>query len=113
MVSLEKVMDAVFKFAEEEIFPNMQEIQEMIARSAAAWVFDSADAALDLIVHNKVARAFGFIDGKKNIDALRAIRYFRVQLERKQKITVTVPILGTFTFVPQDLDKIMKYIEEV
>lgn len=113
MVSLDKVMDAVFKFAEEEIFPGMREIQEVAARSAAAWMFDSADAALDLIAQNKVARAFGFVDANKNIDALRALKYLRAQLERKQKITVTVPILGTFTFVPQDLDKIMKYMEEV
>lgn len=112
MVSLNKVMDAVFRFAEEEIFPNMREIQEIVARSAAAWIFDSADTALDLLVQNKIARAFGFIDGNKNIDALRALKYFRVQLERKQKLTVTVPALGTFTFLPQDLDKIMKYIEE-
>lgn len=113
MVSLDKVMDAVFKFAEEEIFPGMREIQEISARAAAAWVFDSADAALDLIAQNKIARAFGVIDGNKNIDAVRALKYLRAQLERKQKITFELPVLGTFTFVPQDLDKIMKYIEEV
>lgn len=112
MVSLDKVMDAVLKFAEKEIFPGMREIQEIVARSAAAWIFDSADVALDLISQNKIARAFGFVDANKNIDALRALKYLRAQLERKQKLTVSLPVLGTFTFVPEDIDKLTDLIKE-
>ena len=112
MVSLDKVMDAVFKFAEEEIFPGMKELQEIGARAAAAWVFESADAALSLIVENKFARAFGFIDGERNIDAVRALKYLQAQIARKQKVTISIPLLGVFTFVPEDIDKIIKYIKE-
>lgn len=112
MVSLNNVMDAVFKFAEDEVFPGMGELQEIGARTAAAWVFDSADAALNLLVQNKVARAFGFIDADRNIDAVRALKYFRTQLERKQKVSVSVPLLGNFTFVPEDIDKILSYMKE-
>lgn len=112
MVSFSKVMDAIVKFAEEEIFPGMTEVQEIAARVAVSWAFDSADAALNLLADNKVARAFGFIDSNKNIDAARALGYLRTQLQRKKKIQITVPILGKFSFVPEDVDKILKYIEE-
>ena len=112
MVSLNKVMDAVLKFAEEEIFPGMKEIQEIVARGAAAWAFDSADVALNLLVENKVARAFGFIDGNRNIDAVRALKYLQAQIARKQMVTISVPLLGVFTFVPEDIDKIIAYVKE-
>ena len=112
MVSLNRVMDAVLKFAEEEIFPGMKELQEIGARAAAAWVFDSAEVALDLLSQNKIARAFGFIDADKNIDAVRALRYIRTQLERKQRVCISVPLMGSFTFVPEDVDKLLSLMKE-
>ena len=112
MVSLNNVMDAVFKFAEDEVFPGMGELQEIGARAVAAWVFDSADAALNLLVQNKVARAFGFIDADRNIDAVRALKYIRAQLERKQRVCISVPLMGSFTFVPEDVDKLLSLIKE-
>lgn len=112
MVSFNKVMDAIVKFAEAEIFPGMTELQEIAARVGVSWLFDSADAALDLLASNKIAIAFGFIDSNKNIDAVRALKYIRTQIQRKQKLQITIPILGKFSFVPEDVDKILGFIEE-
>ena len=111
MVSFEKLANAVIAFVESEIIPNMTAAQEILARVAIAWVLDSGTIAVDLLAQNSWAKAFGVIDGKKNINADRALMYLGA-LAQKNKLVFTLPVFGRFAFGPDDIDKLRSLLTE-
>lgn len=111
MVSFEKLAAAVMAFIEAEIIPNMTPGQEILARFLLAWIMDSGSVTVDLLSQNSIAKAFGFVDSKKNINADRAMGYLRM-LSQKKKLEFTLPILGRFAFGPEDIDKIQAQLKE-
>ena len=111
MVSFEKLASAVIAFIESEIIPNMTAGQEILARLGIAWILDSGSIAVDLIAQNSIAKAFGVVDAKKNINAERALGYLHI-LAQKKKLEFTLPIFGRFAFGPDDIDKIQAILKE-
>ena len=111
MVSFEKLAAAVISFIESEIIPSMTTGQEILARLAMAWVLDSGNAAVELIAQNSIAKAFGLVDNKKNINAERALAYLRT-IAQKKKLEFTLPIFGRFAFGPEDIEKIQALLKE-
>lgn len=111
MVSFEKLAAAVISFIESEIIPRMTTGQEILARLAIAWIMDSGSAAVDLIAQNSMAKAFGLVDSKKNINADRALGYLRT-LAQKKKLEFTLPIFGRFAFGPEDIEKLQDLLKE-
>ena len=112
MVSFEKLAAAVVAFIEYEIITSMTAGQEILARMGIAWVLDSGSIAVDLISQTNWAKAFGVVDGKKNINADRALGYLRA-IAQKKKMEFTLPIFGRFAFGPEDIDKIQELLKEV
>ena len=111
MVSFEKLANALIAFVESEIIPNMTTGQEILARVAMAWVLDSGTIALDLLSQNSWAKTFGVIDGKKNINADRALMYLGA-LAQQKKLDFKVPVFGHFVFGPEDIDKLRGLLKE-
>ena len=112
MVSFEKLAAAVMAFIEEEILPNMTPGQELAARFLLAWIMDSGNITVELLSQNSIAKAFGFVDSKKNINADRAMGYLRM-LSQKKKWEFTLPIFGRFAFGPEDIEKLQALLKEV
>ena len=111
MVSFEKLANAVLKYAEAEILPRMNTAQEIAARVAIAWALDSGNIAVDLIAQNNWAKAFGVIDGNRNLNVERALMYLRA-IAQKKKLEFTLPFFGCFTFVAEDIDKLQELLKE-
>lgn len=112
MVSFEKLAAAIMAFIEAEIIPSMTSGQELAARFLLAWLMDSGNVTVELLSQNSIAKTFGFVDSKKNINADRALKYLRSIAERK-KWEFTLPIFGRFAFGPEDIDKIQGLLKEV
>ena len=74
-------------------------------------VLDSGSIALDLLTQNNWAKTFGVIDGKKNINADRALMYLGV-LAKQKKLDFTLPVFGHFVFGPEDIDKLRSLLKE-
>lgn len=111
MVSFEKLAAAIVTFIESEIIPSMTAGQEILARFIIAWVLDSGNVAVDLLAQNSWAKAFRIVDGKKNINAERALGYFR-GIAHHGKLDFTLPIFGHFAFGPEDIDKLQNLLKE-
>lgn len=111
MISFEALANAILKFAESEIFPRMSTAQEIAARVAFAWLLDSGNIAVDLIAQNNWAKTFGLIDGKKNINAERALMYLYA-IAQKKKLEISIPFFGNFAFLPEDIEKIRELLKE-
>ena len=112
MVSFEKLSQAIIAFIESEIIPHMTAGQEIVARVVMAWIIDSGNVTVTLISQNSWARAFQVVDGNKNINADRALKYLHTIAQKKKKLEFNLPIFGHFAFGPEDIEKIQMMLKE-
>lgn len=112
MVSFEKLAQAFLTFIESEIIPHMTAGQEIIARVVMAWILDSGSVAVDYISQNSWAKAFQVVDGKKNINADRALKYLYTIAQKKKRLEFNMPIFGHFAFGPEDIEKLQDLLKE-
>jgi hypothetical protein len=112
LYKFEKVVDGIAKYIDFEIYSGMNDLQEVMARIVIGRLIENEDAIKKSIVNNGVIRTFGFVDseGMVDVDSLRAD--VKKEIERKGKLTISIPMFGKLTFVPEDVDVIYRYITE-
>ena len=52
------------------------------------------------------------MDGKKNINADRALKYLYIVAQKKKRLEFNLPIFGHFAFGPEDIEKIQDLLKE-
>lgn len=112
MVKFEKVLDGAAKFMDKELFPGMNDWQEVLARIAVGRIFENREVIKQSLVNNGIVRTFGVIDEDGNVDIERLATDFKEQIQKKNKISVDVPLLGSITIRPGDVDKLYNFIRE-
>lgn len=111
-VSFEAVLDGIAKFIDKNIFTGMNDWQELIARIFVGRIFDARESLKSAFVNNGFIRTFGIIDENGNIDVESLAKDIKKEIQRKEKITVSIPMFGQMTFTPQDVDNLYDMIKE-
>ena len=111
-VSLEKILDGFVRFANEEIIPGMNDWQEIAARIAIGRVYEAQENLKAQMAASGLVRAFGIMDSAGNIDAERLLADLHREVMKKKKMQLSVPGFGRFTFGPEDVDRLRRYILE-
>ena len=108
----EKVIDGISRYVTAEIYAGMNDIQELMARIAVGRVISNEETIKESLINNGIVRTFGLIDseGMVDVDGLR--NELKREIERKGKISISIPMFGKLTFTPEDVDVIYKYIVE-
>ena len=75
-------------------------------------VYNKKSAIKELMINNGFMRALGVIDGECNIDVENLLTELKTEIERKQKVCISVPLIGTMTFKPADVDTLKNIILE-
>ena len=109
-VCFEAVLDGTAKYIEKNIYPRMNDWQELIARVFVGRIFDARENIKTAIVNSGIIRTFGIIDEGGKIDIECLAKDVKMELERKGKITVCVPMFGQMTFDPRDVDELCDLI---
>jgi hypothetical protein len=112
-MEFEKVVNGIIKYLNAEIFPNMNDWQEILGRVAVSRVLGDSQHLKNLLLENVYVKTFGIIDDSGKVDVDGLLGEFKKQLEIKGKLTIALPVFGTFTFVPEDVEKLRKNILEV
>ena len=111
-VSFEAVLNGIAKFIDKNIYTNMNDWQELFARVFVGRIFDARENIKTAIVNSGFIRTFGIIDENGNIDIESLAEDIKKELQRKEKITVSIPMFGQMTFVPQDVNALYGMIVE-
>lgn len=105
-VPFERVMDGIIKYIDAEIIGGMNEWQELVARMAIGRIAENSDTVKSAILNNGIVRTFGVVDSNGMIDIDGLARDLKREITRKGKLTVKIPMFGSMTFKPEDIDKI-------
>lgn len=112
-MEFEKVLNGIVAYLNKEIFPNMNDWQEILARVAVSRVLGDGQKLKEYLTTNTYIKTFGIIDDSGTVDVDGLLGEFKKQLELKGKLTVALPMFGTFTFTPEDVDKLHRTMLEV
>lgn len=105
-----KLLDGVSAYLEAEIFPNMADWQQMIARIALGRAYENKDEIVEKLGGNGIIRTFRLMDESGNVDVDRLMKDIRNEVSRAGKIEIKIPMFGKMTFSPEDVDILHKKI---
>jgi hypothetical protein len=105
-----KVMDGLAKYVDDEIYSNMNDWQEFTARLLLGRIISNEDAVKESLISNGLIRTCGIIDSEGMVDVDTLARDLKRELARKGKLTLSIPMFGTLTFTPSDVDVLHKTI---
>lgn len=109
---LEKIIAGLSKYIEGEIYTAMNDFQEVVARIAVGRLLDNKEAIKSSLMHNEIIRALGLIDTDGMVDIGHLSEELKREIERKGKLTISMPMFGKISFDPNDVDILMQYIRE-
>jgi hypothetical protein len=110
--TVEKVIDGIARYIDNNIYTNMTDIQELVARLVVGRAIQNSEAFSDLLKSNGFIRTFGFVDsdGMVNVDLLA--QDIKREIARKGALEISIPMYGKLKFVPEDVDVIRRCIME-
>ena len=106
MMTFEKVINGILRYINNEIYPGMNDWQEVFARIAISRLLGNTDELKTALMNNAFAKTFGLIDAEGNVDVEQLMHDLRTQIERKGSITIAIPMFGKLTFKTEDVDKL-------
>lgn len=112
MVSFDSVVRGVTKYVDRNVYAGMNDWQEVLARTAVGVALGSEDRLKENLMNNGIVKTFCIIDGNGNVDIERVASVLKTEIGRKEKLSFKVPVFGTFTFTPSDVDDLIKMIME-
>ena len=111
-MNFEKVIYGINKYLDREMYKNMADWQEVLARIAVGRMIGDTDALKETLMRNSFVKTFAIMDVDGNVDVDGLMRDLKEQISHKGKISITFPLIGTFTFTAEDVDELHRTIEE-
>lgn len=110
MYEFNRVIDGISRYIDAEIYSKMNELQEFAARVLIGRFISNEDTVKESLVNNGFIRTFGIIDADGMIDVITLAKDIKREIARKGKISFEIPMFGTMSFVPEDVDSLFRYI---
>lgn len=111
-MEFEKVIRGILKYLDREIYANMVDWQEMVARIAVSRIIGDEGKLKTSLMNNSFVRTFSIMDDNGNVDVDGLMRDLKRQIDAKGKLEFSLPMLGKFSFVATDVDTLQRYITE-
>ena len=111
-MEFEKVLNGILKYINQEVMVGMNDWQEMLARIAISRMIGDSHKLKETLASNGYVRTFGIMDRDGNVDVDGLMHDIREQIERKGKVSFEIPLMGKFTFTPDDVDRLHEKILE-
>lgn len=105
-MEFEKVLNGITRYINNEIYSNMTDWQEILARIAVSRMVANSENLKKSFIENPFIKTFAIIDNNGNVDLEGLIRDIKSQIAQKEKISFSIPVFGKFTFTPSDVDKL-------
>lgn len=110
MHRFEEVITGISKYINNEIYPNMNDWQEIIARLAVGRIINDEGKLKEVITQNAFIRTFGIVDEDGMVDVETIAKEIKSEIAKKGKLTFSVPMFGNISFSPTDVDILYRTI---
>jgi hypothetical protein len=107
-----RVINGILKFLNAEIYSKMNDWQEMIVRLAVSRMIQNTESLKQTLKDNSFVKTFSIMDEQGNVEIESLLRDIKTQISEKGKMTFSIPLFGTISFLPEDVDTLHRYIME-
>jgi hypothetical protein len=107
----EKVIDGLVKYIDGELFPKMNDLQEIFGRIIVGRVSNNASNLKEALLNNEILMTFGIMDRDGTVDVNGLAEDLKKEIERRGSLVVSIPMFGKITFTAHDVDVMRQYIE--
>ena len=101
-MNIERVINGIARYFDREIYTNMNDWQEVIARIAVSRMLNNK--SFENMLNNPYMRTFSIVDTEGNVDVDGLYRDLKTYISNKGKIEIEIPVFGKFTFKENDID---------
>lgn len=109
-VKFESILDGIARFMDKEIYPGLNDWQEVIARVSVGAIFENRAAAKESFINNGLIRTFGIINESGEVEVDRIACSLKREIQRKEKLSFKIPLFGNLTLHPADVDTLYEMI---
>lgn len=110
MYDFERVVNGLAQYIQDELYMKMTDVQEFAARVFVGRVINNTDSIKETLKNNGYIRTFGIIDEDGNVDVCGLAKDIKREIERKGKVSFTIPLIGKLTFSPSDVNNLYRTI---
>lgn len=107
---IDKVIDGIARYINGEIYSNMNDWQEVIARMAVGRLLENKAALKQKVTENPFLMSFVLVDSDGEMDVERFLGDLKSAIEAKGGVQLEIPFFGNLKFVPSDVDVLKGYI---
>lgn len=111
-MNFERVINGINKYINAEIYSTMNDWQEILARIAISKMLGNTEQLKQSLISNGFMRTFAIMDDFGNVDVEGLLHELKTQIAAKGKMTVSLPLMPSITFNPDDVDVLRRYIME-
>lgn len=109
-VEFKKALDGISRFINSEIYSNLNDWQEFLARLMVGRILGNEENVREMLINNPYIRTFGIIDSNGMVDVDDLAKDIKREISRKGKVSFELPMFGNITFCPSDVDILYKHI---
>ena len=103
-VEFEKVIDGINRYIDREIYGNLNDLQEMLARLAVGRINQNSDGIKKYLMTNGFCKTLCLVDSEGMVDVDDILQDIRAEIDRKGSIQVEIPFIGKLPFRANDID---------
>jgi hypothetical protein len=104
MIRFEKVIDGINRYIDSEIYSNLNDLQEILARIVIGRINSNTENIKAMLMSNGLLKTLCIVDSDGMVDVDRLLQDIRREIERKGSIEFYLPMIGKMKFTPADVD---------
>lgn len=110
MVNAQQIKSGVTKYINSEILPHLSGLPKIGVSTYINLMSDKVPELMIQMRDQPGVSILGIIDEEGNMDLDRLYKAVVPTMMEGEKITIEVPLIGSFDLSKQDIDKLYKYI---
>ena len=111
-MEFDRVLDGIIRYLNREVFKGLNDWQDIMARIAVGRMLGNRESLKRSLMENGFFQTLGIMDSSGMVDVEGLADDIRNEIRRKGKISLKIPLLGTFTFSDTDVDNLYTTIME-
>ncbi len=110
MLEFEKVLKGIEKYIYRELYKGLTDWQCFMAEIAVKRIVNRSDVLKETLKSNPVIQMLDIMDEDGNVDVEGLMSDIRSKIEEMGKLSLSIPLFGTFSFCPSDVEVLHRYI---
>lgn len=103
-VKFETVVDGINRYIDKEIYINLNDAQELVARVVVGRMNSNSEYIKNALMNNGFAKTLGIVDSDGMVDVDTILEDIRREIDRQGSLQVNIPMIGKLTFHIGDVD---------